>query len=346
MIKIKVIGVGGAGVNTLNRLSRRDLPRVGLVAVNTDAQSLAGSKIKEKIQIGPKLTKGLGAGGNPEIGRLAANESRQDLAQAIEGADLIFVTAGLSGGTGTGAGPTIARLAKEVGATVVAIVTTPFLFEGARAMARAEEGIASLEETADTVVVLPNQKLFQLSQEDNSLQAAFEKADRILIMAIKSITDLITTPGLINLDFAAVRTIVNKGGRGFFGFGQASGKDRVKKLVEETFSSSLLEDTDIKGAKACLVNIAGSAKLSIKEVNEIMEHISTCLDPKANIIFGVTIDSGLRDELRLTIISTGIKNTSLSLRKENYLKNGARTEWPDRFKYDEELDTPSFLRNK
>lgn len=346
MIKIKVIGVGGAGVNTLNRLSRRDLPGVDLVAVNTDSQALSGSRVSKKIQIGPKLTRGQGAGGNPEVGRLAANESRQELAQVMEGADLVFVTAGLGGGTGTGAAPTIARLARESGATVVAIVTTPFLFEGARAMDRAEEGIAVLEEAADTIVVLPNQQLFSLNSAENSLQAAFARADSILIKAIKSITGLITTPGLINLDFAAVRTVISKAGRGFFGFSQAAGGDRVKKLVEETFSSSLLEDADIKGAKACLVNISGGEKLSLKEVHEIMAQVGSRLDSKANIIFGVAVDSKLGDELRLNLICTGIKHVSLNLKKGNYLKNGNRADWPDRFKYDEELDIPSFLRNK
>ena len=338
MIKIKVIGAGGAGVNTINRLRDKDLPKVLLLAVNTDAQSLQTSNAIEKIQIGPKLTKGNGSGGSLEIGRMAANESRQELAGAMEGIDLIFITAGMGGGTGTGAAPVISKLAKEAGAAVIAIVTTPFLFEGQGRMSHAREGLSMLENEADTVVVIPNQKLFDASSDGISLQDAFQKADIVLVKVIRSITDLITTPGLINLDFSNVRAVVTKGGRGFFGFGEARGKDRSKKLVDETLSSVLLENLDIKGAGSCLVNIYGSQELSFKEVNQIMEVISGKLDPKANIAFGVTIDCNLKDTLRMTVIATGIKKALIS--------PPPSAKWPDVFDYTEKLDIPSFLRKK
>jgi len=346
MIKIKVIGVGGAGVNTVNRLTSKELSGVDLLAVNTDAQSLQTSNVSEKIQIGPKLTKGNGSGGSTETGRMAANESRQELAGAMGGIDLVFITAGLGGGTGTGASPTIARLAKEAGATVIGIVTTPFLFEGHGRMINAQEGVSILENEADTVVVIPNQKLFDASSDGISLQDAFEKADLVLINVIRSIADLITTPGLINLDFSNVRAVVTKGGRGFFGLGQSSGEDRINKLVEDTFSSTLLEDVDIKGAGSCLVNIYGSEKLSFKEVNQIMEVISSNLDSKANIVFGVTIDRSLKNALRMTVIATGIKTALSPLKKKKGLKDRDATKWPDVFDYTEKLDIPSFLRKK
>jgi len=338
MIKIKVIGVGGAGVNTVNRLTGKKLPGVDLLAVNTDAQSLQSSNASEKIQIGHKLTNGNGSGGSAETGRMAANESRQELAGAMGGIDLVFITAGLGGGTGTGASPTIAGLAKEAGAAVIVIATTPFLFEGQGRMRNAQEGISLLENEADTVVVIPNQKLFNASSEGTSLQDAFEKADLVLINVIRSITDLITTPGLINLDFSNIKAVITKGGRGFFGLGRASGDDRVNKLVEETFSSALLEDVDIKGATSCLVNIYGSEKLSFKEVNQIMEVISGMLASKANIVFGVTIDRNLKDALRMTVIATGIKAASIP--------PSPSVKWPDVFDYTEKLDVPSFLRKK
>jgi cell division protein FtsZ len=344
MIKIKVIGVGGCGVNTVNRLKDKKLPGVELLAVNTDSQSLMMSSITEKLQIGPKLTKGHGSGGSSEIGRMAANESRKELSNVMEGVDLIFIAAGLGGGTGAGASPTIAQLAREAGATTIAIVTIPFLFEGQGKLARAEEELSILENEADTVIVIPNQKLFSLGYEDTSLQDAFENADLVLIKVIRSITDLITKPGLINLDFSNVRAIVNKGGRGFFGFGEASGEERVKKLVEDAFTSSLLEDVDIKSACSCLVNIYGSEKLSFKEVNLIMENISNRLSPKVNIVFGVTVENSLKDTIRMTVIATGIKCRTLPLKSKKDIRDEKK--WPDVFDYKEEFDSPSFLRRK
>jgi cell division protein FtsZ len=340
MIKIKVIGVGGAGVNTVNRLMHKGLQGISLLAVNTDSQSLKNSNVNEKLRIGEKLTKGYGSGGSLEIGRMAANESRQDLAKAMMGVDLVFIVAGLGGGTGGGAGPVIAGLAKEAGALVIAMVTTPFQFEGEKRMSNAKEGLALLENGADTTIVIPNNRLFDLTSEI-SLQDAFEKADSILIKAIRSITDLATMPGLINLDFSNLRAVVNKAGRGFFGFGEASGDNRINMVVQETFSSALLQDAEVKAATSCLVNIYGPEGLSYKEVNLIMEAVSKRISLRGNIVFGVTIDQTLKDGLRMTLIATGIKEGALALNQEKDIKN-----WPDTFDYTEELDIPSFLRKK
>jgi cell division protein FtsZ len=340
MVKIKIIGVGGAGVNTVNRLKDKKLPWVGLVAVNTDTQSLDVCEKLEKIQIGTNLTKGFGTGGNIEIGRMAANESRQDIARLIEGTDLVFIVLGAGGGTGGGAGPVIAKIAKEVGAVTVAIATTPFAFEGQARMATALEGISSLENEADTVVVIPNKRLFNSSIEI-SLSDAFKKVDTILINAIRAIVDLIAPPGLINLDFSNIRAVLTRGGRGLFCFGEASGEERVKKVVEETFSSNLLEDAEIKNAAACLVNIYGSRKLSFKEVTSIMEDVSSKLDKATSIVFGVTIDNSLKHSLRMTVICTGIRQKPLQVNNHTDAKH-----WPEVFDYKDELDTPSFLRKK
>lgn len=341
MIKIKVIGIGGAGVNTVNRLKDKNLPSVSLAAINTDTQSLDACEKAEKIQIGTNLTKGFGSGGNIEIGRMAANESRQDIARLIEGTDLVFIALGAGGGTGGGAGPVIAKIAKEAGAVVVAIVTTPFAFEGQARMAIALEGISSLENEADTVVVIPNKRLFNSSTDEISLPDAFKKVDSILINAIRAIVDLIAAPGLINLDFSNIRAVLTRGGRGLFCFGEASGEDRVKKVVEEAFSSNSLEDAEIKNAAACLVNIYGSRKLSFKEVNSIMEGVSSKLDKSTGIVFGVTINNNLKHSLRMTVICTGIRAKPSPINNETDAKH-----WPDVFDYKDELDTPSFLRKK
>ncbi|HLS88791.1 MAG TPA: cell division protein FtsZ [Sphingobacteriaceae bacterium] len=301
---IKVVGVGGGGNNALNRMIEAGLQGVDFIAVNTDAQALASSLAAEKIQIGARLTKGLGAGADPEIGRNAAEETKEEIAERLKGADLIFITAGMGGGTGTGASPIIARIARETGALTVGVVTKPFGFEGRRRAAQAEQGITALRDEVDTLITIPNDRLLQVVDRSTSIVEAFRVADDVLRQGVQGISDLIAIPGLINLDFADVRTAMMNTGTALMGIGQASGEGRASKAAREAISSPLLE-TSIEGARGVLLNITGGPDLGLFEVNEAAGIITEAADPDANIIFGAVIDEELTDTIRVTVIATG-----------------------------------------
>ena len=306
---IKVIGVGGGGNNAVNRMVESELKGVQFLSVNTESQVLELSKADVTIQIGEKVTKGLGAGANPQIGEAAAQESREDIIKALEGADMVFVTAGMGGGTGTGAAPVVAECAKEVGALTVGVVTKPFAFEGKRRRAAAEKGIEFLTQKVDTIIVIPNDKLLQVVDKKCSLSDAFGKADDVLRQGIKGISDLIQIPGLINLDFADVKTIMTEQGEALMGIGIATGENRAADAAKMAINSPLLE-TSIDGAKGILLNISGSANLSLVEINEAAEIISDAADPDANIIFGSVIDESLGDSVQVTVVATGFNSST------------------------------------
>ena len=309
---IKVIGVGGGGNNAVNRMVDSDLKGVQFLSANTESQVLELSKADVTIQIGEKVTKGLGAGANPQIGEEAAQESREEIIKALEGADMVFVTAGMGGGTGTGAAPVVAECAKEVGALTVGVVTKPFAFEGKRRRAAAEKGIEFLTQKVDTIIVIPNDKLLQVVDKKCSLSDAFGKADDVLRQGIKGISDLIQIPGLINLDFADVKTIMTEQGEALMGIGIATGENRAADAAKMAINSPLLE-TSIDGAKGILLNISGSANLSLFEINEAAEIISDAADPDANIIFGSVIDESLGDKVQVTVVATGFGNNAKSV---------------------------------
>ena len=309
---IKVIGVGGGGNNAVNRMVESELKGVQFLSVNTESQVLELSKADVTIQIGEKVTKGLGAGANPQIGEAAAQESREDIIKALEGADMVFVTAGMGGGTGTGAAPVVAECAKEVGALTVGVVTKPFAFEGKRRRAAAEKGIEFLTQKVDTIIVIPNDKLLQVVDKKCSLSDAFGKADDVLRQGIKGISDLIQIPGLINLDFADVKTIMTEQGEALMGIGIGEGENRAADAAKMAINSPLLE-TSIDGAKGILLNISGSANLSLFEINEAAEIISEAADPDANIIFGSVIDESLGDKVQITVVATGFNSNAKSV---------------------------------
>jgi cell division protein FtsZ len=302
--RIKVVGVGGGGCNAVNRMIEEGLQGIEFVAVNTDGQALMLSKADIRIRIGDKVTRGLGAGGNPEMGRKAAEESAEELYSALKGADMVFVTAGMGGGTGTGAAPIIAQIAKEVGALTIGVVTRPFTFEGARRAKSAEEGIGNLKEHADTLIVIPNDRLLQMVDKRASLQDAFRLADDVLRQGIQGISELITVPGLINLDFADVRAIMSEGGAALMAVGHASGEDRARIAAEMAISSQLLDIT-IDGARGILFNVTGGPDLTLFEVNQAAAIIKETAHPDVNLIFGAVIDPNMGDELRITVIATG-----------------------------------------
>ena len=302
--KIKVIGVGGGGNNAVNRMITAELQGVDFVTVNTDSQALQHSSAGQKVQIGMKLTKGLGAGANPEIGAKAAEESREELASVLEGADMVFVTAGMGGGTGTGGAPIVAEVAKAMGALTIGVVTRPFTFEGRKRAMQAEKGIAELKSKIDTVITIPNDRLLQVVGETTTIHEAFRIADDVLRQAVQGISDLIALPGLINLDFADVKTIMTNAGSALMGIGQATGKNRAVDAASNAIASPLLE-TSIEGAKGVLLNITGDINLTLFEVNEAAGIIAKAADPDANIIFGAVIDETLKDEMRVTVIATG-----------------------------------------
>ncbi len=309
---IKVIGVGGGGNNAVNRMVDNQIKGVQFLAVNTENQVLELSKADVTIQIGEKVTKGLGAGANPQIGEEAAQESREEITKALEGADMVFVTAGMGGGTGTGAAPIVAECAKEVGALTVGVVTKPFAFEGKRRRAAAEKGIEFLTQKVDTIIVIPNDKLLQVVDKKCSVSDAFSKADEVLRQGIKGISDLIQIPGLINLDFADVKTIMTNQGEALMGIGEGTGENRAADAAKMAINSPLLE-TSIDGAKGILLNISGSSDLSIFEVNEAAEIISDAADPDANIIFGSVIDESLGDKVQITVVATGFNSSAKSV---------------------------------
>lgn len=302
--KIKVIGVGGGGGNAVNRMIASDLAGVEFWTVNTDAQALAGALAPKRLQVGQKLTRGLGAGGNPAIGQKAAEESRDEIAAALEHSDLVFITAGMGGGTGTGAAPIVAEVAKELGALTVGVVTRPFTFEGRRRTGQAEEGIAALQSRVDTLIVIPNDKLLTVISEQTPVQEAFRTADDILRQGVQGISDIITIPGLVNVDFADVRAVMADAGSALMGIGIGSGKSRAREAAIAAISSPLLE-ASIDGARGVVFNITGGHDLTLHEVNAAAEIIYEVVDPNANIIFGAVIDERLQGELRITVIATG-----------------------------------------
>jgi cell division protein FtsZ len=304
--RMKVVGVGGAGNNAVNRMIFSNLQGVEFVAVNTDCQALTKSSAATKVQIGSRITKGLGSGGDPEIGRRAAEEDRDVLADVVDGADMVFVTAGMGGGTGTGAGPIVAEIAKGSGALTVAIVTKPFLFEGKRRLKQADDGISELKRQVDTVIAIPNQKLLQVVAKETPLLDAFAMADEVLLKATRGISDLITVPGEINLDFADVRTIMSEMGDALMGTGTADGENRAKEAATKALRSPLLDDVSIAGAKGLLINVTGGPTMTLSEISEAANAIYDAAGSDANVIFGTAIDEALSDEIRVTVIATGI----------------------------------------
>jgi cell division protein FtsZ len=340
--QIKVIGVGGGGSNAVNRMISAGLRGVEFVAINTDGQALFLSDSEQKIQIGEKLTKGLGAGADPEIGLRAAEESREEIKQILKGADMVFITAGMGGGTGTGATPVVAEIAKELGALTVGVVTKPFTFEGRKRLAQAETGIKNLREKVDTLITIPNDRLLQVVEKKTSITEAFRVADDVLRQGVQGISDLIAVPGLINLDFADVKTIMVGTGSALMGIGVGNGENRAAVAAEAAISSPLLE-TSIEGAHGVLLNITGGSTLSLFEVNEAAEIIAKSADPEANIIFGAVIDDELDDEVRVTVIATGFGGFPFKVimkpeQEEEQLQVRPFNE--------DDLDIPAFLRRK
>jgi cell division protein FtsZ len=303
--RIKVVGVGGAGGNAVNTMIAAGLPGVEFISANTDAQALKTNLAALKMQLGDKLTRGLGAGGNPEVGKRAALEDVEQLAEYLSGADMVFVTAGMGGGTGTGAAPVVAKVAKELGCLTVGVVTKPFLFEGKQRTRRAEEGLRELKASVDTLITIPNQRLLAVAGRNASIVESFKKVDDILLQAVRGIADLITVNGLINLDFADVRAIMAEMGMAMMGAAVASGDNRAAEAAQRAISSPLLEEVAIKGARGVLINITGGPDLSLHEVNEAATLIQEEADDDANIIFGAVIDESMGDELRITVIATG-----------------------------------------
>jgi len=359
--QIKVVGVGGGGNNAVNRMIDAGLGGVEFVSINTDKQALLSSQANQKIQIGEKLTKGLGAGANPDVGAKAAEESYDEIAQAISGSDMVFVTAGMGGGTGTGAAPVVAQIAKDMGILTLGIVTKPFMFEGKQRGARADEGIAALKDCVDAIVTIPNDRLMQISNQHTTVMDAFKMADEVLLQGVKGISDLITGNALINLDFADVVTIMKNTGIAHMGVGRASGEKRAEDAVKMAISSPLLETT-IDGARGILINITGGPDLSLFEANSAASLVSDAVDPNANIIFGVMIDPEMKDEVSITVIATGFEGvygtatnapTTLFSSTPAY-KGGAVTQRPatpvnrtePKPSAPAEVDIPWFLRDK
>lgn len=306
--KIRVLGVGGAGCNAVNTMIAANLDRVDFIAANTDIQALAASKASQRIQIGNALTKGLGAGANPEMGRQAALESKDEIAAMLEGADMVFVTAGMGGGTGTGAAPIIADIAKNLGCLTVGVVTKPFLFEGNKRRKQAEQGLAELRAAVDTLITIPNQRLLTLSNEPMPLLETFKRADEVLLNAVQGISDLIQYHGYINVDFADVKTIMSDRGQALMGTGRARGEKRALTAMEQAISSPLLEDISIDGATGLLINITGGRDMTLQEVNEALTLVHDAADQEAEIIFGSLIDENIQDEVKITIIATGFSH--------------------------------------
>ncbi len=335
--KIKVIGIGGGGCNAVNTMIASNLTGVDFVAANTDAQSLKTSLSKVKIQLGSEITKGLGAGSDPEVGKRAAQESVELIRSVLDGMDMVFITAGLGGGTGTGGAPVVAEIAKEMGALTVAVVTKPFQFEGKKRERQAEEGIENLRNIVDTLIVIPNQRLLSMGGRNMSLLEAFKKADDILYQAVKGVSDLIMIPGYINLDFADVRNIMSDMGLALMGTGVARGENRAVEAAQRAISSPLLEDNSIQGARGVLLNITGGPDMSLYEINEASSLIQAEAHDEANIIFGTVVDENMQDEIRITVIATGFDESDA--RKQvvtnvSHLSNYKR----------EDLSTPAFIR--
>lgn len=320
--RIKVIGVGGGGSNAVNRMIDEGIQGVDFITVNTDAQALLLTKAGTRVRLGDKLTRGLGAGGNPEVGRKAAEESADELYNVLKGSDMVFVTAGMGGGTGTGAAPIVAQIAKESGALTIGVVTRPFTFEGMRRLQSAEAGISQLKEHADTLIAIPNDRLLQIADKRASLQDAFRLADDVLHQGIQGISELITIPGLINLDFADVRAIMSEGGAALMAVGKGSGDERAKKAAEDAISSKLLDIT-IDGARGVLFNVTGGPNMTLFEVNQAAAIIRETAHPDVNMIFGAVIDPNMGDDIRITVIATGFERNAMPRR---VLEKQPRTE--------------------
>jgi len=316
--KIEVIGVGGGGSNAVNRMINSDLEGVSFRVLNTDAQALLQSSAESRVQLGQNLTRGLGAGGNPSIGQKAAEESKEELQQALEGSDLVFIAAGMGGGTGTGAAPVVAEVAKQSGALTVGIVTKPFSFEGIRRMRQAEEGIARLAENVDTLIVIPNDRLKDVIA-GAPLQEAFRNADDVLRMGVKGISDIITCPGLVNVDFADVRSVMTEAGTALLGIGIGSGRSRALEAAQAAMNSPLLEAARIDGAKGCVINITGGKDMTLEDMTSASEIIYDVVDQEANIIVGAVVDEAMEGEIQVTVIATGFE-TNQPL-KQQRIKN-------------------------
>lgn len=346
--QIKVVGVGGGGNNAVNRMITAGLRGVEFIAVNTDKQALFLSKANTKIQIGDKITKGLGAGANPDVGEKAANESKDEIAQSIKGADMVFITAGMGGGTGTGAAPVVAQIAREMGILTVGVVTKPFMFEGRKRMQFAERGVENLKSAVDTLVTIPNDRLLQIAEKKTSMVDAFRMADDILRQGVQGISDLIVVPGLINLDFADVRTTMLNAGIAHMGVGRAAGENKAEEAVKQAIQSPLLETT-IEGARGVLINVTGGPDLGLFEANSALELVQKSADPDANIIVGACIDESLKDEIMITVIATGFENTPSIKKPDKPAEKAAASpaaekRIPSANLSGDELDIPTFLR--
>lgn len=359
---IKVIGVGGGGNNAVNRMIDHGVEGVEFIAVNTDAQALNLSKAEIKLQIGEKLTRGLGAGANPEVGKKAAEESREQIEEVLKGADMIFVTAGKGGGTGTGAAPVIAQIAKDLGALTVGVVTRPFSFEGVRRQKQAKTGIQSLKESVDTLIVIPNDRLLEIVDKNTPMLEAFREADNVLRQGVQGISDLIAKPGLINVDFADVKTIMSDKGSALMGIGVATGENRAVEAAKKAISSPLLE-TSIDGAQGVLMNISGGPSLSLFEVQEAADLVTSAADEEVNVIFGNVINENLKEEVIVTVIATGFDEAKKTEREQSprpsrtaYQQQAATQQQSqpkdpeppkENYQHDEDtLDIPTFLRNR
>ncbi|WP_409305339.1 cell division protein FtsZ [Peribacillus sp. SCS-155] len=362
---IKVIGVGGGGNNAVNRMIEHGVQGVEFISVNTDAQALNLSKAEIKMQIGGKLTRGLGAGANPEVGKKAAEESKEQIEEALRGADMVFVTAGMGGGTGTGAAPVIAQIAKDLGALTVGVVTRPFTFEGRKRATQAQGGISSMKESVDTLIVIPNDRLLEIVDKSTPMLEAFREADNVLRQGVQGISDLIAVPGLINLDFADVKTIMSNKGSALMGIGISSGENRAAEAAKKAISSPLLE-TSIDGAQGVLMNITGGTNLSLFEVQEAADIVATASDQDVNMIFGSVINESLKDEIVVTVIATGFNEVESSQRPARPSFGQARPQTPttgvkreakreevseqpvrsNNNQAEEALDIPTFLRNR
>jgi cell division protein FtsZ len=342
---IKVLGVGGGGTNAVNRMVDAGVSGVEFIAVNTDAQALLMADADVKIQIGSNATRGLGAGADPAVGLAAAQESRDELKEALKGADMIFVTAGEGGGTGTGGAPIVAELGQELGALTVGVVTRPFGFEGRKRADQAERGIDELRDRVDTLIVIENDRLLQVVEKRTSIVEAFQMADDILRQGVQGITDLITVPGLVNLDFADVRTIMRDAGSALMGIGAASGENRAAEAARAAVSSPLLE-ASIEGATGILLNVTGGSEIGLFEVNEAAEVVTGAADQNANVIFGAVIDDSLEDEVKVTVIATGFGGTARRRRRREALEPAAAGVEPGGFDMPRDvLDVPPFLRD-
>ncbi len=360
--RIKVVGVGGGGCNAVDRMIDEGLQGVEFVAVNTDAQALMLSKASTRVRVGEKLTRGLGSGGDPEVGRKATEESAEELYSVLRNSDMVFITAGMGGGTGTGGAATVAQIAKECGALTIGVVTRPFTFEGSRRIQSAEAGISKMKEQADTLIVIPNDRLLQIVDKRANLQTAFRLADDVLRQGVQGISELITVPGLINLDFADVRTIMSEGGAALMAVGTAKGEDAARLAAEQAISSQLLDIT-IDGARGILFNVTGSPELTLYDVNQAAAIIKETAHPDVNLIFGAVIDPDMRDEVRITVIATGFERAATAGRKVELPVNENRNahervapgpkqdspavkEFAARAFNTEDLDIPTFLRNR